>query len=121
MEEMLNCPAEHCPETFENTGEKKLDFSSYAYERAAEACNVTNPSNGITVAEVKEVQCQSDDKQSESYYIVHYYGGRNGHGSWNSYLKDIKAIFEEFKYAWLIELQNDCLDDVWDLKIGFRL
>lgn len=47
------------------------------------------------------------------YYVCSVYGGLNGRGNWTNYFSDLKTIFEKLGYAWLIEMENDCLDDLW--------
>ena len=53
------------------------------------------------------------------YYVCSVYGGLNGGGKWTNYLSDLKTIFEKIGYAWLIEMENDCLDDLWSATFCF--
>lgn len=55
----------------------------------------------------------------EDYYITKLHGGKNGYGVWNDYLKEIIETFKNIHW-WMIELKNDCLDDVFDMTIGVR-
>ena len=58
------------------------------------------------------------------YYIVQIYGGLNGSGEWTDYFEDLTTMakaLETIGHAWLIELENDCLDDVFTLTMGLRL
>lgn len=60
-----------------------------------------------------------------SYYIAKFYGGENGPGRFSKYLMIVKRVtkFLEDTFEtkpWLINWKNDCLDDVWDIEIGFR-
>ena len=58
------------------------------------------------------------------YYIVQIYGGLNGHGEWTDYFEDLTKMakaLEKIGHAWLIELENDCLDDVFTLTMGLRI
>lgn len=57
--------------------------------------------------------------QGEEHLILRIFGGENGPGKWSKYLTDIKKIINEFD-GWLISLNNDVLDDVWDLHIGIQ-
>lgn len=51
--------------------------------------------------------------------ILHISGGFNGRGNWANYLDQIKTIINHFN-GWIIKLENDVLDDVWYLQIGYR-
>lgn len=55
-----------------------------------------------------------------NHYIVTLYGGLNGYGRLHNYLNDVQEIINQFDNVWLINWNNDCLDDVWVLKIGIR-
>ena len=55
-----------------------------------------------------------------SHYVCSVYGGLNGGGKWINYLSDLKTIFEKLGHAWLIEIENDCLDDLWSATFCFR-
>lgn len=55
--------------------------------------------------------------EGEDYYIAKLHGGKNGGGVWNDYLKEILETFRSVHW-WMIELKNDCLDDVFDMTIG---
>lgn len=61
--------------------------------------------------------CQVKDGE---YYVCSVYGGLNGGGKWTNYLSDLKTIFEKLGYAWLIEMENDCLDDLWSATFCFK-
>lgn len=58
------------------------------------------------------------------YLILDIYGGKGGTGVWIDYLDDIQTLFVNMRRAgyhvWLISLQNDCIDDVFELKIGIE-
>lgn len=57
--------------------------------------------------------------------IVKCGGGKNGNGKWTEYLSQWLNIFTELgsiaKDVWLIQLDNDDLDDVFDIYIGLKL
>ena len=57
--------------------------------------------------------------EGEEYLILRIFGGENGPGKWSKYLEDIKKIVSEFD-GWVISLDNDVPDDVWDLHIGIQ-
>lgn len=51
------------------------------------------------------------------HVIITIYGGFNGRGDWSLYLLQITRIIQALD-AWVIDLINDCPDDVWTLRIG---
>ena len=53
-----------------------------------------------------------------SHYIANFHGGCNGGGNWNDYLDEIKKAFKSLHW-WMIKLENDCIDDIFYLTIGF--
>ena len=57
--------------------------------------------------------------EGEEYLVIRIFGGENGPGKWEKYLTDIKKIVSEFD-GWVVSLDNDVLDDVWDLHIGIQ-
>lgn len=54
------------------------------------------------------------------HYVCSVYGGLNGGGKWTNYFSDLKTIFEKLRPAWLIEMENDCLDDLWSATFCFN-
>lgn len=56
----------------------------------------------------------------DNHYVVTLYGSLNGCGRLHNYLNDVQEIINQFDNVWLINWDNDCLDDVWVLKIGIR-
>ena len=67
-------------------------------------------------------------KEYHHHYIVELYGGDNGSGDWKKYFGILEKIFDKSKYQqtqieniWLIELVNDCLDDVHTAYVGIRV
>ena len=67
------------------------------------------------------IDVHSVEQQKGSHYIATIYGGLNGPGRWESYLRQIGIIISSLPGSWIIDLVNDCLDDVWTLRLGFRL
>ena len=55
----------------------------------------------------------------KDYNIATIYGGDNWNGTWTNYINQIKVILDFIPNSWIINLENDCLDDVWTLTIGF--
>lgn len=49
-------------------------------------------------------------------------GGLNGCGEWEDYFSDLSKVVTRLKkegyHTWTINLENDCLDDVFYLKLG---
>lgn len=54
------------------------------------------------------------------HYVAYIHGGENGPGSWVDYCEYIKNIFSNVTDSWLLDLVNDCADDVWTMRLGFR-
>ena len=58
--------------------------------------------------------------------VIRLIGGLNGPATWVNYLGGISIIIDklnqlpEIKNAYIVELENDCLDDVFDAIIGVR-
>ncbi len=67
------------------------------------------------------VRLNSVEEQAEGHYIATIYGGFNGSGSWDLYIRQIGMIIDSLSGSWVIEVINDCLDDLWTLRLGFRL
>ena len=56
------------------------------------------------------------------HYVVKLHGGLNGSGDWQLYLDDVKQLMKNISNnCWLVCLNNNCLDDVFDIEIGFRI
>lgn len=59
----------------------------------------------------------------DDYVVSEFYGGLNGCGEWEDYLKVISKLVTLFNvryHCWLISLVNDCPDDVFYLKLGIK-
>ena len=60
----------------------------------------------------------------DNHTIITYSGGNNsGNSDWYTYLEDINIVFSRLENLlndkiWLIDLVNDCSDDVFYLRIG---
>lgn len=66
-------------------------------------------------------------EEKDDYDILTFYGGLNGRGDFYRYLEQVMGIVSRLELEfnvmwdiWLINWINDCLDDVWTLKIGIR-
>lgn len=67
-----------------------------------------------------------DCEETKPHYIAHVHGGLNGPGHWDKYLKDLARLIlmmndNIFDHAYVCEIDNDCADDVFTARIGFRL
>lgn len=69
-------------------------------------------------------EISSDVEVYNGYYGIHIYGGLNGHGIWSNYFKALHEVFLRleaiFEDVWMIRLQIDTADDVWDGEIGIQ-
>lgn len=59
------------------------------------------------------------------HYVIVLWGGLNGSGNWKDYIGTFAKVFdaldEKCERCWLIELQNDCADDVYTAYIGVEI
>lgn len=62
------------------------------------------------------------------HFIVQLFGGKNGNGNWYDYLFHLSKLFASEYYSkrgieniWLIQLENDCMDDIHDVFVGLTL
>lgn len=71
---------------------------------------------GLECVSVSSVEYNKD------YSIISIHGGLNGRGDILYYLDQVEHIVCELqghcKDVWLVSWTNDCLDDVWYLKLG---
>lgn len=62
--------------------------------------------------------------EGEDHYIICICGGNNGSPDWLGYFASLAALVWAFKQegwkAWLIELRNNCLNDVHTAYFGIR-
>lgn len=104
--------------TFGETWEE-LDDSSPAYSTAVDSAKVID---GLRIGDVYEVG-------AKKHFIAVLHGGDNGsldRQKWLRYLESVKKfIAQMFKHGcgdvWLVDFINDCVDDVFTLRIGFNL
>lgn len=52
--------------------------------------------------------------------ILEVVGGFNGRHCWDVYCDQIKTIINSFAQACIVSLNNDLLDDVWNLQISCK-
>lgn len=69
--------------------------------------------------------CCLHDINDGSHFVVTIGGGANGSGDLVKYIALIKKLArtmkETYKDVWLLDWANDCCDDVWTLRLCFRL
>lgn len=70
---------------------------------------------------LERVRVHSVEEQEEGHWIATIYGGFNGNGSWDLYIRQIGMIIDSLQGSWVINIEKDCLDDLWTLRLGFRL
>lgn len=70
---------------------------------------------------LKNITLQSVNHKGD-YDILTIGGGANGTGNLSDYLQEVTSIVNNLKkkkcIVWLIDWINDCLDDVWTLRLG---
>lgn len=58
------------------------------------------------------------------YLILWIAGGKNGPGEWHEYLEDMTMLFGNFAksgyHAYLLDMDNDCADDVFYANIAVK-
>ena len=63
-------------------------------------------------------------KSSEGHYVVTLFGGNNGQCNWPGYLMQLINVINAFSevgyHAWIVDIINDCPDDVHTVRIGVR-
>ena len=84
-----------------------------------EATNVIDSISEYSRLRVDERQTKST-KHSGNVLVI--CGGRNCNGAWEDYFRDLGRFVEEYRRnirdIWLIELENDVLDDVFYATFG---
>ena len=75
----------------------------------------------IDSLQLEKVKVHSVEQQVEGHYIVTIYGGFNGCGNWDLYIRQIGMIIDSLRNSWVIEINNDYLDDLWTLQLGFKI
>ena len=92
---------------------EKLSHDDEAYTYVIERIPQYNGKHGPALTDVF--------KAESGHYIAYLYGGENGPGNWVDYSKFINELFNSIPGSWLIDLTNDCADDVWTLRIGYNI
>lgn len=114
---------------------KEEYVENFEYKDHFVECNYFNYSNNIITMndiqtyitgwidslQLERVKVHSVKQQVGGYYIITIYGGLNGCGSWNLYIRQIGMIVDSLRDSWVIEINNDRLDDLWTLQLGFEI
>jgi len=96
----------------------KLDHKHKAYKVADKALDK------IDRDEYKMCLLSVVSIDDDSHFLAFYSGGLNGaekDDKWCWYFDGIKKVFSAFDYAWLVDMDNDCCDDVWYMTLGFTI
>ena len=72
----------------------------------------------IEALDLPRVQVHNAELVADNIVHLEIYGGFNGHGTWDVYCDQIKAIIGSLKKACVVSLNTDVLDDVWTLDIN---
>lgn len=62
-------------------------------------------------------------EENIDYIVVEFTGGLNGNGDWINYLSaitELVTILNTNYKSWLVNLNNDCLDDIFYLTLGIK-
>lgn len=58
-------------------------------------------------------------EEKENHFLVTVCGGNNGHHNWPQYLRDTALLMEGHDW-WLVNIINDCSDDIHNITIGVK-
>ncbi len=110
---MVNEDKDPIQDKYEKYGEKwvKTDELNKKLDSLLSIKNSKETSN-ISIVDVFLV--------NSDHYIIKLYGGLNGSGKWESYLKDMQAVVKELGDCYVIGVEVDVPDDVWTLYLGLH-
>lgn len=101
-----------------------------AYKKVREAVNdaagtVAGKGTNLKLKSVVKMTSSLEGCEDPNWYVALITGGLNGPGSWLDYMTCIRRLVDAMDFiandVWLVDLKNDCADDVWDMRIGFRV
>ena len=79
---------------------------------------------GMSLMEAQYITDPDLDGNRCDFLILKVCGGKNGCGHWTEYLSDIRTLFQAFdnRYtkSWLVDIDNDCPDDVFYMTMCVR-
>lgn len=107
---------------------KEINYKNMYEKRIKEALQQIDHSNtNLTFHTLEEKYIDKEEQEDvgyDTYYILSLCGGLNGRGKLLFYLEDIEKIIKKlmiiFDSVWLITLDNDCADDVFELQLGLH-
>jgi len=107
---------------------KEINYKNIYEKRIKEALQQINHSNTNLVFHTLEEKYVDKEEQVytgyDTYYILSLWGGLNGPGKLLFYLEDIEKLVKKlmiiFDSVYLIEMHNDCPDDVFELQLGLH-
>lgn len=95
---------------------ERLPINSDVYRLVDDKTSFRNECySNFGIADVAEVK-----EEGIPHYIAIFHGGLNGNGEWDKYLEDMIHIIRSIKGSYIIKLDVDVPDDVWNLTIGFK-
>jgi len=104
---------------------KEIDYRVELEQYINQAINGLDLSNSnLRLDTVEEIDESGEDYEVPEYYIITLFGGLNGRGEILFYMEDVEKLLKKLMIrgnsVWLIDWINDCPDDVFTLRIGFR-
>ena len=91
---------------------KRLPEDSEIFQLVKQKTEFENKSN-LQLTDVAIVE-------EKGHYIAVIYGGLNGRGTWNNYLKDIYHLVKQINNCTVVSLDCDVPDDTWKLTLSFE-
>ena len=97
---------------------EKSEFTIYVRKEIREKLqDISFPNSDIKLRE-----CFTDKYDTT---VLKFYGGLNGCGNWTNYFNDLGRLISYLEskdiHLWLIQIDNDCLDDVFTAYFGCKL
>ena len=106
--------------------QKRLDQNHYLFvtlDDLMKSCQLDPEEPGPKIDSL--YICRLHEVNKGSHFIVTIGGGANGSGDLVKYIslvkKLAKAMKEKFADVWLLDWANDCCDDIWTLRLCFKL
>ncbi len=107
---------------------KEINYKNMYEKRIKDALQQIDHSNTNLVFHTLDEKYIDEEEQAytgyDTYYILSLWGGLNGPGRLLFYLEDVEKIVKKlmiiFDSVWLIKLDNDCADDVFELQLGLH-
>lgn len=137
FDEMIVALKEELPTLVNEFGEKEtpLELDNAIYRVANECAkdvqlNVFNQNPKIDACEIIGISSINDGNGKKKRFVITVGGGANGDGNHDGSEKFTDYLMLIRKFAnllserldvdvWLLDWKNDCLDDVWTLRLVF--